>query len=1746
MATPSNTRDNASKISRFRQLLAEKQAKDAASDSPPSAYSTTSAPSLVIETSDKVDNESPLQQPRGPSNDAMVRTWPPHAASKSQSTNLKTYESGKDESEAMPLDLSHDLEVEREQEQIQTSETTDEEPTKNLNSKTQSTNKENSHPNNYATMRRIMKAKKERGKTLVTNALKTVPEIPDSSDSKSMKMDEKHDGVGVRKVNDGHFANENEDENKTLEDTYFTCRNNTSQRSDDVHEDTTSMLDDRDASAISAWAMMGPHLNETAMEDGSIISGASNFSVSPTRPEFYEKSGNIGGGDENTSRNYSFTPARTWKDDSVNDKISNEQMGADILSFMCSPLFEGTPISQGGEFEEVSFGDNTDNHFGAFNTPKSNGKSPCNGRIEDSFIGKMESILSPVLKRPDNYYADDEPEKEVTFAIDDGWDTPGYEKVKADVNTVDDSNTPSKRDNNLNESVLISDDEASLGNGEVSESILCQAGSLASYDEMDSPGPSDHVVNERNVEEMNDFSHKRHRTNYRGKSSGRRSPTKESLMERNKTLVKEVRFADQTCVELAEKNKYHKNEAARLKKDLASAKREINNLRCNHENTLQENAKLKAMIEMFQSQKRDMENQVESCRMQIAATEENHRISIKKLEETYHSHLQNSEKQVNSLNDLVRQSSAENTSLRAKLDEFHAKWDSKHEEDLSSRDLISSLKEQLASREIAFSKSDSTINAMQARIDDLQSLCRKQQNELQRERNESRMIEEDRDDLQMQCEALHKQLTDWAETSGILKDLLIDDDGSQNKEVAKELTMTPIKYRVNETASYPRTPTSNLLARTLRSELKLRQKTAEKLEKTEEQVEFLHKQVSELKIDLEEAKADSAYMEDLLEEKDAYISGLEENLEEINDRYSELELKLKEQIKLSSNAGHNNENSRDDIRSTTVKKMQETIEDLEERIDIFKGNLDNAEKEILRTREEQRDSERQLKEVSDELKDARNQIASFASKQDENLATIDKQCHKLEATQDKLERSRVMNKELKIQLRSCLKSLIALEKILRSYENADDIAKIKWTEYSRRISRVVEALHIVQECFSPKSTLESPTSSNCSTASGSRFDTVIESVVSWHSRKDESYDDFDSHFNSAGDTVSSATNIEEQREQKSRELLEVMNATDEYVSEMRNLRKDRDEANEKLFKALRHLQAFKDVIASQETELAEQALSLQHHMDSSEIEKMQIVEANEKDRRALIEECRHLEQKLSKVSTDLESKTKEDLHEISGLKRDNYEISKENEILQVKLESCKIQLEQEKESLRATDEVAARLRNELKSSSEQRKNLQAEYDLTKTSLAEYKEETSKLHREIDHKEHDIKEYRDKLSSIQDTLAQEKSRFEEEKKSLEEEALRLELKVAELEIERDEAESNLADASKHVALLENISKLKDNECTVLKEECEEFQRKVQNAEAEIKATRKELVDIEDKYNAAQELEIKNSSLIEELKKETEAKRQIISSKEKAIADAQNEIRRLKNEIARFKRTILEQEETHSATIREKNSYINELERSHIDHKSEFDMQLRIQEQNHHRRTCDLEGIIEKLQHEVKSINKAYQESGDRAKSLIAAKESALAESENKVDEFKSLISKLETELLEQNENQNHLEEDIIKRQGEIDTLQALFDEESEKFNAAASELEVARGEIASLNKKLLSLQAEHEQLVQQSSKTQQELESSLMDIERMKTKYQDDEATAHSKIAELSAEKDDLTLKCKKAEESLEALHQERDQLFKKS
>ncbi|MFN9899102.1 MAG: hypothetical protein ACK55Z_10000, partial [bacterium] len=100
-------------------------------------------------------------------------------------------------------------------------------------------------------------------------------------------------------------------------------------------------------------------------------------------------------------------------------------------------------------------------------------------------------------------------------------------------------------------------------------------------------------------------------------------------MERNYTLVKEVRFADQTCVALAERKKYYKNQLNEYKKNLHATNEENALLRTNCESSLREIAQLKVLVESLQSQKQKAESQVDAYRMQIADSEKTHRSSLK-------------------------------------------------------------------------------------------------------------------------------------------------------------------------------------------------------------------------------------------------------------------------------------------------------------------------------------------------------------------------------------------------------------------------------------------------------------------------------------------------------------------------------------------------------------------------------------------------------------------------------------------------------------------------------------------------------------------------------------------------------------------------------------------------------------------------------------------------------------------------------------------------------------------------------------------------------------------------------------------------------------------------------------------------------------------------------------------------------------------------------------------------------------
>lgn len=1061
----------------------------------------------------------------------------------------------------------------------------------------------------------------------------------------------------------------------------------------------------------STWAMVGNHLNESSSSDYNSNESHSLASMNSHSPDATFHTCLVDG-----------TPA-TCKTKRGVAGVKGEEfdgIGGEIME-MFSPLFNET-MDDGVATAEESGGC-------GINSSR---------RLYELMMNSVDGLLSPVLKsskKNGQQQQQQQREKEVKWAIQDGWTTPkgtdgpGAGRTSANFrkstpyniattamdehSETDDVMTPLKTrggyegestpKNGMNESVVISDDEGDTLAGEgldleeeenelvqVQEDDIFPSSPLRDFDEapvntssssasssceqsggsFDSP-PSlkespafDEGSNDgTHVEILGLVPTKRDHN----RDVSKLSPTRAALMDRNRTLVREVRFADQTCVELSEKNKYYKNEVGRMKRTLGNSNDENTRLRKSHELTMQENAKLKVLVESLKDQKHQAELQVQSYRVQLTQSEENHRANLTKCEKMYQSHLNHSENQITALNDRLNQSLAANSTLQNKLDDLHNKWESKLEQDLTSKDLILSLKERVATVDATTSKADATIQAMQNRIDDLMNMRDQHQSALQRERNEREMIEHDRDDLQKQCEGLHKQLTDWhhvaLDTSG---DLYFNDDGSVIQEFMEELKFTPIKgggvvgnsYGDDVNATATRTPTSNLLARTLHSELKRRHEALDHLEYAEQEVEKLQKELSELNIDYQEALASNALLEDDLEDKCLGIAELEELLSSKDEQIG----RLIEEIDLLSGAtAEEQKSTTGDVNASiassstlsknsvspgsSMKEMQETAIELEGRLDVMREAWESTEDELITTRAEMAEMEMhldetagQLERAEEELIEAEEQITDYDEQLKETNAELDAALQELKETKDfsdfqsrtvdamkaKLSKSQKLNKELKVQLTSCLQSLVKLEKILCTYEDSDEMSKQKLSEYGRKIARLVEKIQLIQVSLSSRDseTGSLAASSQDSVTASDSSSCVIPTNLPIHLMAQSPITTSSSLLaETPGSTVGSHFGNDSYYQQKIGQLRKELASSNERFS---LIEKERDDANEELSKALSCLQEFRNEVSKQESEHTKETEFLCNKMDALASEKA-----------CLVQECRRLEAKLSGVVSDL-------------------------------------------------------------------------------------------------------------------------------------------------------------------------------------------------------------------------------------------------------------------------------------------------------------------------------------------------------------------------------------------------------------------------------------------------------------------------------------------------------------------------------
>mmetsp|Transcript_6001 Transcript_6001/g.11357 ORF Transcript_6001/g.11357 Transcript_6001/m.11357 type:complete len:1586 (-) Transcript_6001:12-4769(-) len=291
-----------------------------------------------------------------------------------------------------------------------------------------------------------------------------------------------------------------------------------------------------------------------------------------------------------------------------------------------------------------------------------------------------------------------------------------------------------------------------------------------------------------------------------------------SLIERNKTLVKEVRFADQTCVELSERNLSVIRENEKLEHELKEMKAKNDKLH------------------------RDV---VESSQAFARIDEQKKELEVKLIKEKYHFDEQIKATRDNLLEEKQRRENVEeklekslNTASLAesKLAAIMAKYDSIKEEHNEAKETISSLQDRLTTVESTSKLAASSAaehyreaaSKMQRQIESLQDCLEEQEAALQSERSARYKAE---DEVQYWRDSVHNIEMD------------------RNSLDVKTLSKSPCKSE-----SSKRTTSSVVLAKTLKSEVEKNHDATERIIEAEKIIALTQSKLRETEHELNIAR----------------------------------------------------------------------------------------------------------------------------------------------------------------------------------------------------------------------------------------------------------------------------------------------------------------------------------------------------------------------------------------------------------------------------------------------------------------------------------------------------------------------------------------------------------------------------------------------------------------------------------------------------------------------------------------------------------------------------------------------------------------------------------------------------------------------------------------------------------------------------------------------------------------------------
>ena len=281
-------------------------------------------------------------------------------------------------------------------------------------------------------------------------------------------------------------------------------------------------------------------------------------------------------------------------------------------------------------------------------------------------------------------------------------------------------------------------------------------------------------------------------------SPGMSKSAASSLIERNKTLVKEVRFADQTCVELSERNSSLKREIKRIEHD-------IDDLR-------QENKELH-------------EGVVRSVQFGAKMEEERDSINVRMEEQTYalKKDIQNLKTQCDVTEKKLADGNSLNLTTEKELVAVRAKYDALKEEHVDAKEQVSSLIARLNA-----SQTESNLAAVST-AESYKKFCSDMEIRFKSLQEEKEALVRDRDEWKYKYNEKTKNKAGTFECGHV----------TPKKEIAE--------YQM-------RTPTSTILAKTLQSELVKGHDYSERILEAEKIISFTQSKLQDTVTELQSSQ----------------------------------------------------------------------------------------------------------------------------------------------------------------------------------------------------------------------------------------------------------------------------------------------------------------------------------------------------------------------------------------------------------------------------------------------------------------------------------------------------------------------------------------------------------------------------------------------------------------------------------------------------------------------------------------------------------------------------------------------------------------------------------------------------------------------------------------------------------------------------------------------------------------------------